>query len=325
MWLELALLMCLVHGHGHATFPDSFRMGGSLEKGGDCTNGACFWFSNNVEIPGPPTLPDRYRTVNIDAKGERDVFKTSPWRAPGTAPVFGSGCGVAGGDSVYYANGGNPPKGIEQGFDGVDMPAMPATTWHRGKPTAVAWAVSANHGGGYSYRLCKNDGNVTEACFQENQLKFYGNQSWILYSDGTKSEPFTNVKVTEGVYPPGSEWLIDPVPGCNVCDFLEKCGAPLDPVPGKVKSDWDDQVNCYGLCDGAGESKAEGRCPEGMANFPELSPGISGFGKSVYDWSVLDMVLVPKDLEPGDYLLSWRWDCEESTQVWQNCADITVV
>merc|ERR1712032_1265817 len=26
--------------------------------------------------------------------------------------------------------------------------------------------------------------------------------------------------------------------------------------------------------------------------------------------------------EEGTYLLSWRWDCEESTQVWQNCADI---
>ena len=27
----------------------------------------------------------------------------------------------------------------------------------------------------------------------------------------------------------------------------------------------------------------------------------------------------------GPYLMSWGWDCEESIQVWQNCADITLV
>ena len=29
--------------------------------------------------------------------------------------------------------------------------------------------------------------------------------------------------------------------------------------------------------------------------------------------------------QAGEYLLSWRWDCEESTQVWQNCADVVLV
>ena len=39
----------------------------------------------------------------------------------------------------------------------------------------------------------------------------------------------------------------------------------------------------------------------------------------------MDKVVVPHDVEAGVYLLSWRWDCEESTQVWQNCADINIV
>ena len=34
---------------------------------------------------------------------------------------------------------------------------------------------------------------------------------------------------------------------------------------------------------------------------------------------------VPADLEPGAYVLSWRWDCEQSAQVWQNCADVEIV
>eukprot|EP00660_Eupelagonema_oceanica_P019760 gene19760-biopygen44345 len=28
----------------------------------------------------------------------------------------------------------------------------------------------------------------------------------------------------------------------------------------------------------------------------------------------MDRVAIPDNLEAGEYLLSWRWDCEESTQ-----------
>jgi hypothetical protein len=52
---------------------------------------------------------------------------------------------------------------------------------------------------------------------------------------------------------------------------------------------------------------------------------MSGFGKSIWRWSVVDRMQVPGDLEPGDYLLSLRWDCEQSDQVFQNCADIEIV
>jgi len=54
-------------------------------------------------------------------------------------------------------------------------------------------------------------------------------------------------------------------------------------------------------------------------------PGLSGWGKGGWKWSVADKVRVPADLKPGPYLLSWRWDCEESIQVWQNCADVVLV
>lgn len=30
----------------------------------------------------------------------------------------------------------------------------------------VVWQVRFNHGGGYSYRLCPAEDNLTEACFQ---------------------------------------------------------------------------------------------------------------------------------------------------------------
>jgi hypothetical protein len=39
-------------------------------------------------------------------------------------------------------------------------------------------------------------------------------------------------------------------------------------------------------------------------------------------FSIMDEVQVPNT--PGDYVLSWRWDCEQTDQVWNSCADITV-
>ncbi len=97
------------------------------------------------------------------------------------------------------------------------------------------------------------------------------------------------------------------------------------PKPGEDQTKWNDQVDCYAFADGASVSKGLGSCPPGTSQFPEPAPGISGFGKNVWPWSIADYVRVPESLEQGRYLLSWRWDCEESTQVWQNCADIAVI
>jgi hypothetical protein len=40
--------------------------------------------------------------------------------------------------------------------------------------------------------------------------------------------------------------------------------------------------------------------------------------------NIVDHVVIPKELATGQYLLSWRWDAEQSHQIWQNCADITI-
>merc|ERR1740121_2421043 len=40
-------------------------------------------------------------------------------------------------------------------------------------------------------------------------------------------------------------------------------------------------------------------------------------------FSVMDEVSVPNT--PGEYVLSWRWDCESADQVWASCADIRIV
>jgi hypothetical protein len=46
------------------------------------------------------------------------------------------------------------------------------------------------------------------------------------------------------------------------------------------------------------------------------SEGPNG-GDHFHDYSIVDEVVVPTNLQPGDYLLSWRWDCEQTTQIWR--------
>jgi len=367
------------------------------------------WFSNNVEIPGNITLPNEMRSVQPNVTGQpEDVYATSPWRAPGSAPVFGSGCGVAGGSNEFYLNGGGI-TGYKQGMDGLQLPKHgKPEVWKRGETAEIAWAIAANHGGGYSYRICPSDGVVNEECFQAHPLDFAGETADILYPNGTRITFPLSITRT-GTSPPGSQWARDPIPGCYTCDAYQTCGAPLAPVSGtgdnchamtteptceatigefgnnctwystygcydkpppdttcapltteaackattgrsgntcqwyaggkgqnkcydtapKSKSPakiWDAQVDCYGECDGAASSKASGQCPEGTTVYPSptADDAFSGFGKGGWEWSIADQVKVPSDLKPGPYLLSWRWDCEESTQVWQNCADLIV-
>lgn len=43
-----------------------------------------------------------------------------------------------------------------------------------------------------------------------------------------------------------------------------------------------------------------------------------------FPWTLVDRVKIPDALEPGEYVVSWRWDCEQTPQVWNSCADVTV-
>jgi hypothetical protein len=43
-----------------------------------------------------------------------------------------------------------------------------------------------------------------------------------------------------------------------------------------------------------------------------------------YNVEIVDKVLVPQDLPVGKWVLNWRLDCEESNQIWQSCADISI-
>jgi hypothetical protein len=69
-------------------------------------------------------------------------------------------------------------------------------------------------------------------------------------------------------------------------------------------------------------AEAPSRCPTGL-QFP--APWAEGYGyydEEVQSFDIIDTVAVPDS--PGEYILSWRWDCEQSPQIWSNCADIII-
>lgn len=230
-------------------------------------------------------------------------------------------------------NGGISPEGIDQGSDGLTLAPLPGqkTVWQRGTSQEVAFAIHCNHGGGYSYRLCRSDvGNVTEDCFQQGALKFESDVSWLRYDENLykgvdiPKQAINNERLIVGTHPAGSEWKRNPVPACNFCNSLD-CSL-------------NDTNDCNADCSGHGVPW----CPAGMTQFPEPLPGVSGwvgqFGGNnrtlpmsnsrpgdYLPFSIMDRIVVPSVLPTGQYLLSWRWDCEQSYQVWMNCADVTIV
>ena len=68
----------------------------------------------------------------------------------------------------------------------------------------------------------------------------------------------------------------------------------------------------------------EGTTPEGSewTTWP-WSDIRDTYGDDEKGW--MDMVQVPESLEPGSYVLSFRWDCQQTPQIWQTCANVEII
>lgn len=104
----------------------------------------------------------------------------SPWRAPGSAPVFDP-CGMAGGTTQLNGKFGaeyvNTTHARVGDLGSAVLPEQPSgVAWAAGAVVEVAWTIEANHGGGYQYRLAPATERLTEAAFQRTPLAFVGRQ-----------------------------------------------------------------------------------------------------------------------------------------------------
>eukprot|EP00931_Biecheleriopsis_adriatica_P023657 TRINITY_DN14893_c0_g1_i1.p1 TRINITY_DN14893_c0_g1~~TRINITY_DN14893_c0_g1_i1.p1 ORF type:complete len:523 (-),score=94.84 TRINITY_DN14893_c0_g1_i1:137-1705(-) len=323
------LLFCLPapsRGHGGLSKPCSWHdpnsnncmrdkwqhAGCSDAEGRDCT---FMFFTNNTRIPGDPTIPDhpiggigdslvtyKHSCIGETYEGHPscDWTKRNPWRHPGSASVD-SPCGIGGGNPRGCPEGA--PESLCQGGGysfGKDARKLPGNyqpeVWEVGSEVEVAWGIEANHGGGYQYRLCRKqegqqNSELTEECFQANPLSFVGDVQWLQSGDDeSKRAEIPARRTSSGTIPEGSQWTRNPIPACG--DFgTGDCDDPQFPPP-NVPASFDIPV-----------------------------VGFSGMNGPLEGLHIIDKVQVPQ-LEPGNYVLSWRWDCEQSAQVWSNCADV---
>jgi hypothetical protein len=230
-----------------------------------------------------------------------DFTKHNPWRSPGKAPVRDS-CGASSG-YIKPSPYAETPKGYAPWTKGSEvLPEGPVTVWKAGGVAEVAWSIAAQHGGGYSYRLCPKGSTLDEECFQSHPLAFVGGTHTIRYNDGSKKDFEINAtQITDGVTPKGSTWRRNPIPGCN-CDIGNKCM-----MGGKGFS---------AAYENAPEPLSSKVCPTGTM-FPALFEDGAGdvgvlTGHPLH-YSIVDKVAVPT--AEGEYVLSWRWDCEQTNQV----------
>ena len=282
------------------------------------------------------TVCDRnLRTMNIDApcRSAADVTQYAPWRYPGSAPVIDS-CGTAGG--VYQWQGAAAAGGdyaatvnAKRGDLGSELPrAASGTQWEAGEDVSVAWTHKAWHGGGYQYRLCPAGEPLDEACFQAHALPFADGTSALRWGGVGATQPcaegqFDNCTVTfnatdvsgDAVVPAGSTWRRCPIPRAPWA--WSYTGASFEPA-------CKEPVACSNYTgpsfSGPGCGSDKSSCSTGA--YPCQCSGW-GIG-DLFRLEIVDTLRLPEDLAAGDYVLGWRWDCEESTQVWANCADVTI-
>ena len=185
--------------------------------------------------------------------------------------------------------------------------------------------LGSNHGGGYLYSLCPANETLTEACFHRQSLPFVGSMHTIRYLDnrtiGAQKEvefQIPAVDVNVGTWPAGSTWRVNPIPACN-CDRGDSCQNRTVNGSDLTKAYADDgPPNPKGEIEG----RSGNDCPTGT-QFPVPAPDLYGYG-DVPAVLIKDQLKIPATLK-GNYVLSWRWDCEQTDQIWSTCADITVV
>ena len=261
-----------------------------------------------------------HRTFNRNCSGacigtRNDYTRFNPWRSPGNAPVYDP-CGRAGGGPRPTGGHGEYINTSNAVFGdlGSNLPSLDSgAVWKRGSTVETIWSVRANHGGGYQYRLCPSKSALTEACFQETPVPFAGD-SKLMMSNGSMLQ-LTSTFVSQGTSPAGSTWQMVPIPmGHDYCTVGSKMNPNCKAV-GESKLHGDAPGHPF-------PSQCNDPCPKGGC--PGLSQGLCS-GEWMTNITMYDQLTVPADLEAGEYVLGFRWDCESSAQVWQSCADVTIL
>ena len=153
-----------------------------------------------------------------------------------------------------------------------------------------------------SYRLCPLGSQLDEECFNQRPLKMVGKSVLRWGGVGGRTLPFDAVDVTAGTKA-GVMWRKNPVPRAWKAEK-----GTWGQGSNHLQTGWGFQPVCV---------------DEGMDRLGTSQSCTGMWGP--YNLEIVDTVRVPADLPKGQWVLNWRMDQEESNQIWQSCADLTVV
>merc|ERR1712029_1065059 len=246
------------------------------------------WFTNFTRVP-VVTIDKEF--IDGGLKGD-DVTGYNPWTSPGAAPVYGNGCGL---------NGGNP-----DGCDGEDA------------------TFGRCCGGGDKGMGC--GGYVGgKPALEHYEEGFFGDPTTTTWVRG---EPAEVAWYSGAHHRGGYAYRLCKVNNGEIWKVTEECFQKghlnfygttswIYRRPGKGDKFKEDGWQAVDLI-----TTREGTTPEGsewasMVTLPDHVERDS--------WAMRDLVEVPETLEAGEYVLSFRWDCQKTPQVWNACANIQVV
>jgi len=305
--LLLAGLTHMVHGHGQMVIP--FTWHDTERVGMDHVGVGCHipelppsnsdwpnihgrklcqveWFANNTWIPGRPTIPD-WMIREDDAGHGQNHVPNKPWYSPGSAPIF-SPCGTQGGNP--YGCRDDPS---EQFGDCCSYDASP----------------THYHCGGFAFGQDAED------------FSDWPQAANTVWESGSVQDVAWWVGTNHGG---GYAYRICRVPAKGITGLTEECFQK-----GHMDLVGDTSFIKYIGVDELEEVSAlrtrEGTFPEGSqwTLNPIDSATNNGEELEKSGW-VLDKLQVP-DLVPGQYVISFRWDCQKTPQVWNVCAYVSIV
>jgi len=319
-----SIVIVTVYGHGLLTYPPS-------KNGG------------NLSIP-LETSTNHFAIASygiIDKAFFNGDHSETPWKQPGHFNYELARDLISGYPQTLHPCGCNAGD-IENCAGVIDATGFGETTlgttvtppiWAKGSHQETAWNAWVNHAGGHIYMMCKktdfdscrdtklpaNPALATQAekdsylecvwnCFESHTLEWASthDNAWAqkLQFQDDKCAYVTMTPETK-VGKDGHLWRYTPIP-----DSLQVTNG------GEGKCTWDSAVSFSNV-------KAREEFIASFGDEDVCDYGIDHHAPS--DWHVFDKVVVPADLDDGEYLLSWRWDAYMADQMWTGCADVTVV
>jgi len=247
------------------------------------------WFSNLVKIPGNASIPDEISQTELEECNHNHWndfhSKNNPWNAPGTAPIYGS-CGTLGANPLGCDNDGEGNFGD---------------------------CCNEQCSGGFALGKNAEDYVWDNPPVTEWKAGSYQEVAWFVAANHAGGYAYRLCKIPDG----------------GITELTEECfqNNHLEFAGQEQWVEYEADKATGHRTELKAQQTTEGTFPPGsMWRANQLLPSNEEGGSFDYARGhIIDNVKVPSNLVPGDYVLSFRWDCKCTPQVWTSCANIRIV